>query len=273
MSEKVLKYIAQDESTARANEILSVIMAYARLDFSPKMNIEDGSQEVMDAIAAGVNMLGEELKASTVSLLEKEQLLKEIHHRVKNNLQIINSLINLQSELMIDPLHKESLIACRNRIKSMALVHEMLYSTEDLTRIALKSYVNNLVQQLSFTYTGDRREIEFDIQVDASIQFEMDTMIPMGLILNEMITNALRHAYPSGKGVVHVSGTNVNELITISVKDNGIGLNENFDIKSVNGLGLQLIQILCDQVDANLFIENKNGLKVEMKMTLGNMVS
>lgn len=264
----MLKYVGQDASTARANQILDVIMAYARLDFSPKMSIEDGSEEVMDAIAAGVNMLGEELKASTVSLLEKEHLLKEIHHRVKNNLQIINSLINLQCELMSDPYHKEALIGCNNRIKSMALVHEMLYSTDNLSKIDLKGYINNLVQQLSFTYTGDRKEIEFDIQVDASILFEMDTMIPMGLILNEMITNALKHAYPQRKGVVYISGTNVNELITISVKDNGVGLKDGFDIKNVNGLGLQLIQILCDQVDANLFIENKNGLKVEMKIAV-----
>ncbi|HYG52663.1 MAG TPA: sensor histidine kinase [Flavobacteriales bacterium] len=268
MNSGVLKNTEQNAQNTRANAILEVIMSYARLDFAPKTYIEDGSEDVMDAIAAGVNMLGEELKASTVSLLEKEQLLKEIHHRVKNNLQIINSLINLQCELISDQRHKEALIACRNRIKSMALVHEMLYSTPDLSKIALKGYVSNLVQQLSFSYTGDRKEIEVDIQVDASIYFEMDTMIPLGLVLNEMITNALRHAYPEGKGVIYINATNVNELITISVRDNGVGIKESFDFKNTSGLGLQLIQILCDQVDANLFIENKSGLKVEMKMTL-----
>src|ERR1043165_914849 len=127
----------------RANEILEVILAYARQNFDRKVSIKS-EDSVLDGIGAGVNMLGEELKHSTISLREKEQLIKEIHHRVKNNMQIISSLLSLQTEKSDDEKFNALLRESRNRINSMALVHEMLYKSEDLSKIELREYIETL---------------------------------------------------------------------------------------------------------------------------------
>jgi len=129
--------VIQSSGDGRCSTILEVIMAYARLDFSCKTTITN-SGDVFDAIGAGVNMLGEELKSSTISLKEKEQLLREIHHRVKNNLQIISSLLSLQSENVKDKKFLALIRESRNRIKSMALENKMLYTTNDLSHVKLQ---------------------------------------------------------------------------------------------------------------------------------------
>lgn len=254
-----LKNIALSDNT-RANEILEVILSFARQEFDKKVMIK-GDDHLMDGIGAGVNMLGEELQHSTISLREKEQLLKEIHHRVKNNMQIISSLLNLQSESVEDKKVLSLLRESRNRINSMALVHEMLYKSQDLSKIALKQYVQSLSISIYQSYALRDSAIEFSYDIAESVYFDIDKMIPIGLILNEAISNSLKYAFPERKGCVSISVKLIERKYSLSVGDDGVGLKEGFNVDKDSHLGMQLIYMLTEQLDGLLTMENKNGVK------------
>lgn len=244
---------------ARANDILEVIMSFARQEFGRKVTII-GDDNLMDGIGAGVNMLGEELQHSTVSLKEKEQLLKEIHHRVKNNMQIISSLLNLQSDNIVDEKITNMLRESRNRINSMALVHEMLYKSVDLSKIPLKIYIENLSTSILHSYSFPDSEIEFCYDIESDIYFDIDRMIPIGLILNEVISNSLKYAFPEKKGKINISLNSTNNSFTLILRDNGKGLNVGFDVDKDAHLGMQLIYMLAEQLGGKLKLESKNGV-------------
>jgi two-component sensor histidine kinase len=248
----------------KAEEILDVIMAFARLDFSKKIKLAQDNS-VFDAIGAGVNMMGEELQHSTISLKEKEHLLKEIHHRVKNNLQIVSSLLNLQSENVLDEKYLSLIQESRNRINSMALVHEMLYSSKDLSKIELKKYIERLASSLHQSFSNPNSSIEFILKIESDIYFEIDRMIPVGLILNEIISNSLKYAFPKNKsGTIEIGLARANEKFRLTVSDNGIGLPPDFDLKKDSSLGMQLIHILCDQIDGEVSLHRENGTHYEI---------
>jgi len=196
-----------------------------------------------------------EIKAS---LKEKEALLREIHHRVKNNMQIISSLISLQSAEVSDEklvsLYKET----ENRIHSMALVHENLYQSHDLSHIDLWQYVQNLVEDLIYSY-GVSSAIETEIEVP-SIEVNLETAIPLGLIINEMVSNSIKHAFPDKKGKIMVKlEIDSDENLILMVSDDGVGLPKDSDMDSIKKFGLKLIQALIQQLDGKLTFESKNG--------------
>ena len=249
-----------DVNRQRGEQILEVIMSYARLDFSDKTSISDKG-DVFDAIGAGVNMLGEELKSSVVSLREKEQLLREIHHRVKNNLQIISSLLNLQSHNTKDERFLALIRESRNRIKSMALVHEMLYATIDLSKIRLKNYVNTLYSSIYLSYRKPDMEIDFNINIPDDTFLEIDKMIYLGMILNEIISNSLKYAFEGNKGSVSVflQPVNTNKYV-LSIGDNGRGLPVGFNQEKDGNLGMQLIYMLTEQLAGTIEVESGKGL-------------
>lgn len=248
----------KDINKIRGSKILEVIMSYARLDFSQKTEIGNEG-DVLDAIGAGVNMLGEELKSSTLSLREKEHLLREIHHRVKNNLQIISSLLNLQTEGTQDENFLALIRESRNRIKSMALVHEMLYATNDLSSIKLKDYIKNLYESIYSSYKRPDMKITFHLEVNEKVHFEIDRMINIGLILNEIISNSLKYAFEKSEGNISITLKEKGEEYTLIAKDNGKGLPENFDEKTDSHLGMQLIFLLAEQLNGSITQESKNG--------------
>lgn len=250
--------ISLSENT-RANEILEVILSFARQDFDKKVQIV-GDDHLLDGIGSGVNMLGEELQHSTVSLKEKEQLLKEIHHRVKNNMQIISSLLSLQSDSIVDEKVLGLLRESRNRINSMALVHEMLYKSHNLSQIALKEYIESLSMTVRRSYALPDAVIEFCYDIAEDIYFDIDHMIPIGLILNEAISNSLKHAFPDKRGRINISLVHDGNKHTLSISDNGKGLKEDFDIEKDSNLGIQLIHMLAEQLDGNLKLESKDGV-------------
>jgi two-component sensor histidine kinase len=250
--------IQNNADKVRGNKILEVIMAYARLDFSKKTIIGDDG-DVLDAIGAGVNMLGEELKSSTLSLREKEQLLREIHHRVKNNLQIISSLLNLQTENTQDEKFLALIRESRNRIKSMALVHEMLYATTDLSSIKLKDYIKNLYESIYLSYRRPDMKIVFHLEVRDELNFEIDRMINLGLILNEIISNSLKYAFESNRGNISIAMEENNNKYTLTVKDDGKGLPEGFNEKTDSHLGMQLIFLLAEQLSGTIELHSRNG--------------
>ena len=245
-------------SDKRANDILEVIMSYARLEFKEKIEITD-KEVVFDSISAGVNMLGEELENSTVSLKEKEQLLKEVHHRVKNNLQIISSLLNLQAEHTQDEKFLSMIRESKNRISSMALIHEMLYVTKDFSKINISTYITKLSQSVYQSFYMSESDVTFDYEIDKTLFFEIDRMIPIGLILNEIISNSLKYAFPDKKGIISIQFSKKDGSYLLVVKDNGVGVPANFDYKTAKSLGIQLIHMLSEQLDGTLAFDNKKG--------------
>ena len=202
------------------------------------------------------------------SLEEKEILLKEIHHRVKNNLQIISSLLNLQSryindEEMLD-IYKES----QNRVKSMAIIHEKLYQSEDLARIDFGDYVRSLVLDLFNSYGVDKSSTELDIKIE-DILLDINTAIPCGLIVNELVTNSIKHGFPSNRSLVTDESSEVNKIAVsiikednfynMSVYDNGIGFPKDLDFQNTDSLGMQLVISLTSQLRGTVELERDNG--------------
>ncbi|MCE3294434.1 MAG: hypothetical protein K0R65_148 [Crocinitomicaceae bacterium] len=250
-------------SDKRANDILEVILSYARLEFDKKTELT-GTEDVFDAISAGVNMLGEELENSTISLKEKEQLLQEVHHRVKNNLQIISSLLNLQSESVQDAKFLGLIRESKNRITSMALIHEMLYATKDLSHINFKEYVEKLYRSIYHTFETSDYKIDFEFIMEKEQHFEMDTMIPLGLIFNEIITNSFKYAFPGHQGEIKVQVDKKGEDLSIRIWDNGVGIPADFDHQSSKSLGIQLIHLLAEQIEAGLSVDCTHGTSYEL---------
>ena len=242
----------------RVESILNVVMAYAQLDFSKKTEVL-GNDDVLDAIGAGINMLGEELENSTVSLKEKEQLLKEVHHRVKNNLQIVSSLLNLQSETILDEKYLAIIKDSRNRINSMAIVHEMLYASKDLSRIEIKEYIQRLCESIHNSFSRPGSDIRFNFLIDQNLFFNVDQMIPMGLVINEVVSNSFKYAFPSNNGEISISLHEENSEYKLNLSDNGIGLTENFNPETDGQLGMQLILMLSEQMDAKVTIHQNRG--------------
>lgn len=194
------------------------------------------------------------------SLEEKEVLLKEIHHRVKNNLQIISSLLFLQIDKTESPEARAVLTESQSRLKSMALIHEKLYQTGDLARIDFAGYLKSLVSGIYHTYTGATLQVEFTVEADP-LRLPVNLAIPCGLIVNELVTNSLKHAFSEGQtGTVLVSfAVDKNGRCSLSVKDNGCGLPGQVDAVRAQSLGMALIENLTGQLNGTVEFRSDNG--------------
>lgn len=188
------------------------------------------------------------------SIGQKELLIKEIHHRVKNNLQIIVSLLRLQMNKIDDPKFKEEFETSMNRVSTMAAVHELMYRGENLDRLSMKTYFTNLSHSLLQLYnTGEHVDFEINLDID-DVEFSLEQSIPLGLILNEITCNSFKHALKNGgKFFLYLNKLNSHYELTIGDNGPGLGASENNE-----GLGLSLIEILCDQIDADLTIDNSS---------------
>lgn len=202
------------------------------------------------------------------NLREKEVLLKEIHHRVKNNLQVTSSLLNLQSGFIKDEHAKELFAESQNRIRSMALVHEKLYQSSDLSRIKLLDYIESLAQLLLRSYSVNSNTIQLKISGDA-ILLSVDTAVPCGLMINELLSNCLKHAFPNNRGgeIQIKIETSEHENVILSVMDNGIGLPSDFNLEQVSSLGLQLVRTLVKQLNGQIEISNVEGEGAQFKVS------
>ena len=212
----------------------------------------------------------DQLKAS---LKEKEVLLREIHHRVKNNLQVVSSLLNMQARAAKDKNTIDILFESRNRINAMALIHSQLYEGGNLSAINMKGFMDKLlVQMLQIHSVPDRKITPVVHSVDSSLP--ISTAVPVGLIANELVTNAFKHAFVNRKeGKIKVSlGASGNGKISLTVSDDGVGLPEGFEINTSKTLGLRVVKILAeDQLDGNLEVVSDKGttFKVEFEMAKG----
>jgi two-component sensor histidine kinase len=194
------------------------------------------------------------------SLAEKEVLLREIHHRVKNNMQVISSLLNLQSRHIQDPAVLEAFKESQRRIRSMALIHERLYQSTDLSRIEFSQYLRNLATHLFHSYQVDSDRIRLSLDAE-EVFLNINTAIPCGLIVNELISNSLKHAFPEGrKGEVGVSLQRViGDGYMIRVRDDGIGFPEGLDFRRTETLGMQIISTLASQIEASIELTRERG--------------
>ncbi|MCX6685060.1 MAG: PAS domain S-box protein [Methanoregula sp.] len=198
------------------------------------------------------------------SLREKEVIIKEVHHRVKNNMQVISGFLLLQSNYIDDPLAVEKLNECQRRIKTMALVHEKLYQSKSLEFINTADYIQSLVSDLMESYTIST-EIDLKMNIE-QVNINLDTAIPCGLIINELVTNALKYAFkdrPTGKIILDLH-LGADHRFTLIVQDNGVGLPSDYEARSAASLGMQLVKVLIRQLGGEMNISNEKGARFEI---------
>jgi two-component sensor histidine kinase len=217
------------------------------------------------AMAISRKRAEEQIKAS---LKEKDVLLKEIHHRVKNNMQIISSLIRLQSREIEDEKARRIFEISQNRIRSIALIHEALYQSGDLSQIDFSSYIRRLTTHLLTIYRPKGTALELNLDVE-KILLDINKAIPCGLIINELVSNAMKHAFPVDRGgEIGVSLAEKDGVCTLIVKDNGKGFPEGVDFKSTDSLGLQIVNDLVQQLEGDIRLEQNMG--TAFVITFGN---
>jgi len=219
----------------------------------------------LDRSFTGLKRAEEQIKKS---LQEKEILLREIHHRVKNNMQIISSMLILQSASIQDEKFIDILTECQDRIRSMALIHEKLYQTEEFVNINFREYIEAIMQSLCESYRVDKSAIVMKVDAE-DIFLDMETAVPIGLIINELVTNAFKHGFKDrkeGEITVILGGIEGNGLELI-VRDNGAGLPEGFDIEETKTLGLQIVSLLTQQLKGKISVNRDDG-KTEFRIIL-----
>ncbi|MBM4240345.1 MAG: PAS domain S-box protein [Euryarchaeota archaeon] len=196
------------------------------------------------------------------SLEEKELLLREIHHRVKNNLQVISSMLNLQSRYIKDKSDLELFRGSQSRIKTMAMIHEHLYRSADFAHIDFSEYIHSLVNYLLRYYNADPNVIKLKLDVEEDISLNIDTAVPCGLIINELVSNALKFAFRNGRpGEVKIDFHSVDDNFILTVSDNGMGFPEDLDYSNVKTLGLQLVDSLVRQLGGAIELDRSQGTK------------
>lgn len=192
------------------------------------------------------------------SLKEKELLLREIHHRVKNSLQIVSSLLSLQASEFDDVNVIESYNESENRIHSIALIHESLYNSSDISEINFREYVETLIENIIYSYKVETERIKIKLELD-ELELGIETAIPLGLIINELVSNAVKHAFKDNEGCIKLTLSRVDDEYELVIQDNGIGLSEDFDIENTKSLGFLLVNQLVKQLEGNIKVVSNNG--------------
>ncbi|HML05298.1 MAG TPA: sensor histidine kinase [Methanobacterium sp.] len=228
-------------------------------DITEQKKAEKSLKETHDLLENKVQERTQELLRA---LEEKEILLKEVHHRVKNNLQLISSLLNLQIPYIADETSTDLFIESQSRVRSIAMVHEKLYQSKCLDRIDFSDYIKNIVSNLFQTYNVNHDKITFELIMD-EFNLNIETCIPCGLIITELLTNSIKHAFPDDlKGKIWIVLDSDYGNITLKIIDNGIGFSENIDIQNADSFGLQLVTLLVNQLRGTIKLQNKNETEI-----------
>jgi two-component sensor histidine kinase len=214
-----------------------------------------------DELEARVSQRTGELLAT---LNEREVLLQEIHHRVKNNLQLISSLISMQVRRLADPASRNALSECRNRVGAMALIHDQLYQFSDYARIPFAEYARKLAGNVLRAMGISPANVSLKVLVE-DISLPVGQAIPCGLILNELITNALKHGLRDGqKGTIGLELAGVGEMVRLAVWDDGVGIPAETDVRKSQSLGMQLVFMLSEQLEGTVEVRVENGTRFEV---------
>ncbi|WP_074358819.1 PAS domain S-box protein [Methanothermobacter wolfeii] len=221
-------------------------------------------------VASGIDITEQKRAQKRLKELldEKETLLREIHHRVKNNLQVVSSLISLQAHGITDEKTIENLREVQNRVNSMARIHKQLYESENLAKINFKNYTEGMVPEILYSYGVMGGDIKTDIKME-NIELSIETAVPLALILTEIVSNCVKHAFPEGKGEIKIELLPGEEFYTLSVSDNGVGVPE-INLENPETLGLQLINALSRQIEGRIEIKAGHGttFKIEFPADL-----
>jgi len=201
-------------------------------------------------------------KAIEKSLQEKDILLAEIHHRIKNNLQVISSIVQLQAYYINDEYTLAILNDTITRIRTISLIHQILYETKDFANIDLNDFIDSIIKNLYNTYNINPEKIKYKIKIN-NIKLDIKKIMPFSLIINELVTNSLKYAFPDDRdGVISINLSFENDKFNLIVSDNGIGLDKDIDLNNITSLGLRLINELGKQLNAEIQIVNDNGFKI-----------
>jgi PAS domain S-box-containing protein len=215
---------------------------------------------VIYAVARDVTAERELMEKLAASLKEREVLLQEVHHRVKNNLQVISSLINMQARQLGNAVALDALEECRARVEAIALIHDKLYQTNDYASVPFGEYARGLVHSVFQTHRPVAGTVELVLDIDGQVVLPVGRAIPCGLILNELITNAIKHAFPGGKrGTIRVSLHRRGEALVLAVSDDGVGMPAAFDVRTSKSLGMHLVAMLVRQLKGQLEIARGVG--------------
>jgi two-component sensor histidine kinase len=227
---------------------------------------EDGNPAGVEGIARNITERKRAEDHVKASLEEKEVLLREIHHRVKNNLAVINSLVRLQSRRTKDETHRTMFEDTNKRIMSMTLAHDLLYRSKNLANISIGEYITKLVDHLvaSSLVLGDSISVKKEIK---DVSLSLDTAVPLGFLLTELVTNCLKHAFPAiRRGKITISLLTADEKkFELVVADNGIGIPEGTDLTNTTSLGLSLVSTYVKQLDGEIEIIRGNGTEVRIR--------
>jgi PAS domain S-box-containing protein len=229
------------------------------------MRDEDGTERGIVYVGRDLTERKKAEEQIKASLREKEVLLKEIHHRVKNNLQVISSLLYLQSKNIKDRQTFEMFQESQYRVRSMVLVHERLYQSPDLAKVDFAEYVRSLANYLFRSYGVNTNVIQLRTSVD-DVLLGIDTAITCGLILNELISNSLKHAFPDGRpGEVRIELRADDDQLTLMISDNGVGFPGDLDFRDTQSLGLQLVNTLVEQIEGTIELDRSGGTAFEIR--------
>lgn len=201
------------------------------------------------------------------SLKEKEILLKEVHHRVKNNMQVVSSILNLQSSYVSDEYALTLLKESQNRIKTMAYIHESLYQNKSFTSVNFSEYVHTLVNNIVQSYSASKDKITLELDIE-KITLSLDSSIPVGLIINELVTNSIKHGFPGEKqGKISLNLKCENNFVFLELKDNGVGFAPDIDFENSHSLGLQLVNTLIEQIDGKFVFKSDGTTGMQILIT------
>ena len=230
-------------------------------------------QEDLEAVAPAV-MQALQRKRAEIAMAEMDRIwIKEIHHRIKNNLQVISSLLDLQAEKFRNKKVLEAFRESQSRVLSMSLIHEELYKGEGTDTLDFSEYLKKLAENLFQTYSFRSKNIHLCMDLEENTFFDMDTAIPLGIIVNELVSNSLKHAFTEKEGEIRIklcreekNNETHKSLFSLTISDNRKGIPENVELESLESLGLQLVSILVDQLDGKIELKREHG--TEFRITL-----